>query len=310
MKNVFLIRSGDISKKSLPVQRKRSKAYKVLFAMGKERGFRMAWSATENFDGKRFTKYFIHNGSKWELKTEPLKPHFIIDKSYATLGVSQKMKMALVAPFMDPIQLQLLVNDKFLTEAAFPGLIHSGMIVRTNDQLRQALKKIKSRVVVVKPLASSGGRDIQILSKPKMVNYQIKRPMLVQEFIDSSKGVPGLYKGIHDFRLLFLNNKLVHSYIRTCAPNTKLCNVALGAGRVIVPLHKVPKEMLKISAVFQKRFAQFHNSFYSLDFIWKDGKKPIVIEANVKPGLAGGDGTSEHHQIVYTALLDHIQKYV
>jgi glutathione synthase/RimK-type ligase-like ATP-grasp enzyme len=310
MKNVFLIKSGDISKKSLPVRRKRSKAYKHLFALGAKRGFTMAWSSADNFVGSKFNAYYILDGKKWKLETKPMKPDFILDKSYATLSMEQKKIMAVKAPFMDPIQLQLLVNDKFLTAAAFPGLIQPGIIVRTQDQLIAGLKKIKTNDVVIKPLASSGGREIEILPKQKMAKYKLSRPMLIQEFIDSSKGVPGLYKGIHDFRLLFLSNKLVHAYIRTCAPNSKLCNVALGGGRVIVPLSKVPKEMLKISKVFQKRFAQFHNSFYSIDFMYKDGKTPIVIEANVKPGLVGGDGTSEHHKILYTALLDHIEKYV
>ena len=310
MKNVFLIKSRDITRKSLPVRRKRSKAYKHFFAMGAERGFNMAWSSAENFNGSKFTAYYTVDGNRWKLHRKPLKPHFILDKSYATLAMDQKKIMAVRAPFMDPIQLQLLVNDKFLTAAAFPGLIQPGIIVRTKDQLLAGLKKIKTNDVVIKPLASSGGREIEILPKRKMAKFKLWRPMLIQEFIDSSKGVPGLYKGIHDFRLLFLSNKLVHAYIRTCAPNSKLCNVALGGGRVIVPLNKVPKAMLKISKVFQKRFAQFHNSFYSLDFMYKDGKKPIVIEANVKPGLVGGDGKSEHHKILYTALLDHIEKFV
>jgi len=310
MKNVVLIRGDEFLLKKYPVNRKRSKAYKQFFKMGADRGMKMVWSSTKYFNGSHFTKYFCLDGTKWKMYKKPLKAHFILDKSYATTDIIKKQQMAVQVPYLDPIQMQLLVNDKFLTEAAFPGLIHPGIIVRTQDELKEGLKKIKTREVVVKPLASSGGRDIAILSKSKMAKFKIKDTMLLQEFIDSSKGVPGLYKGIHDFRLLFLSNKLIHAYIRTCAPNSKMCNVTLGAGRVIVPLNKVPTKMLKIAKEFQKRFAQFHNSFYSIDFIYRNGVTPIVIEINIKPGLVGGNGKEDHHKILYTALLDHIEKYL
>ena len=149
-----------------------------------------------------------------------------------------------------------------------------------------------------------------MMSKRKASRFHVDRPLLVQSFIDSSKGVPGLYKGVHDFRLLFLGNKLVHAYIRTCVPGTYICNVSKGAERVVVPLKDVPKKLKDISKVFQKRFKDYLNSFYSIDFIYDKGRKPIVIEVNVKPGLAGGDGTSKHHKILYSKLFDHIEKFI
>lgn len=309
MKKIVLTNTRDLTERTIPVKKKRSRAYKTLFLLAEERGLKMYWSSFKHYKNGSFLYAFELLEGKWNLKRMRLKPDFIMDKSYATSYVTRKQDAAVRYPFMDPIHMQLLLNDKFLSYLAFPKLIQPGTVVHNQKQLVKAVSKIKSDIIVIKPVASSGGRDIQMLSKAKAKQFELESPMLVQAFIDSSKGVPGLYKGVHDFRLLFLSNKLIHAYIRTCVPGTLLCNVSLGADRIVVPLDKIPKKMLNISKVFQKRFQQFDNCFYAIDFIYQDGKKPIVIEANVKPGLTGGDGTSDHHKILYSKLLDHIEKY-
>lgn len=144
----------------------------------------------------------------------------------------------------------------------------------------KGLKKIKTKLVVIKPRFGSGGRGIQIKEKNSV--KKIKKDYLLQEFVDTSCGITGIYLGIHDFRALVLNGKIIDFYVR--APRKGLIsNVHLG-GRV-VRVGKIPKKVKNISLDVDKKFNKFKPRLYSIDFLIDRNQKPWVTELNSHVGF-------------------------
>jgi glutathione synthase/RimK-type ligase-like ATP-grasp enzyme len=311
MKQVVFVHGGDVMKRKVPVNPKNSEAYQLLFTMAKERGLRMSWSSHKYFQNERFKKHVYFDGKKWKkVRTKSIKPNYIFEKSifrYSSIPI--KEEMAAAVPYLNPIAMQVIASDKMLTHLSFPDVVLPTYRVKNKRHIINALRHIKSRRVVLKPSRGAGGAGVQIVTREKAKSMRLDGPHVMQPFVDSSAGVPGLYKGIHDFRLLFLGNKLFHAFIRTCAPGTLLCNVTQGGTRIVVPLQKVPKELKQIAKGFQSTFGQFENTFYSVDFVYgKEG--PKVIEINTTSGLDNAPGYDKHLVQVYTKLIDHIERFV
>jgi len=56
----------------------------------------------------------------------------------------------------------------------------------------------------------SGGEEILIKDKNELIKEKINfdRDYILQEFIDTSKGIKGLVSGVHDLRVVLLNEKI------------------------------------------------------------------------------------------------------
>lgn len=311
MKKIVFYHGGDVMKKDVPVSSKTQDSYEHFFQRGKERGFEMSWSSYKYFKDDRFTHRVIFDGKKWKkIRNKPVTPDFIYDKSkFRFETIETKEQMASIAPYLNPISLLILTSDKMLTYLSFPDVVTPTYRVARKKHVEIALKKIKSRKVVMKPSRGSGGEGVRVVERKKVKRMKIDEPYVMQPFLDSSRGIPGVYKGVHDLRLLFLGNKLFHAYVRTAAPGTVLCNVSQGGQQFGIPLKLIPNDVKKKAKVFQKAFGGFRNTFYSVDFVY--GKKgPQVIELNSMPGLADVPGYTPYLHRVHEKLLDHIKKFV
>lgn len=313
MKNIVFVRGGDIIKNTYPVQKKNMPAYEQLFTMGKDRGFKMVWTSLNYFDEQKgvFKAYTWFDGKQWRKVQRSIKPDFIYEKSiFRYKRIKIKHAMAAVAPLLNPVELQIIASDKMLTYLTFPDEVYPSVSVHSQDDIKRGLEIIKTKKIVMKPLNGSGGSGVEFLSRNQAKKFKPEGAYIMQEFIDASHGIPKIYDGIHDFRLLFLGNKLFHAFYRTNAPGTLMCNVTQGAIRVVVPLAKVPKKMKEISKVIQKRFKNYANSFYSVDFVFGPNGKPKIIEINSTSGLDNSPGYDKHLKFVYKRILDHIEKFV
>ena len=85
--------------------------------------------------------------------------------------------------------------------------------------------------------------------------------------------------------------------------------MALGGCQFHVPLNKVPAKVRAIGSVFQKRFALFPNSFYTVDFIYDHKVNPKVVEINSNPGLGATPGNEPYLYTTFKALIKHIKKH-
>lgn len=177
-----------------------------------------------------------------------------------------------------------ICTDKWKMYELFAPYCPFTLKVESADQLSSSLDQIKTDLAVAKPVDGEEGKDVHIDRKEVIAQAELKYPLLLQEFLDSSVGIPGLVEGLHDFRIAVINGEIIYSYYRTPPQGSFLANVARGGRFSMVSTEKVPQSMKDIVTKVDAIFAQYGPRFYGVDFaMTKDG--PKIIEMNSRLGL-------------------------
>lgn len=188
--------------------------------------------------------------------------------------------MVLNPPFVSGI-----TASKAETYRHFAKYQPKSVICANEAELKRAFDEIPGELIVVKEPESNGGRAVQI--GPKSEVWETRPavyPLIVQEFIDTSVGVPGYVEGIHDVRVKIGGGKIFGGMIRQPAPGEYRANLAQGGSvRHLFP-DEIPEEALTLAKEIDCFFERYPR-YYAIDFAntangWK------LIELNAKPGLS------------------------
>lgn len=235
----------------------------------------------------RFTRAWERRNGAWRAVRNPIQPQLIMDKEALDYDdLDFKMDLPVLGITINPWGFDVIASDKLMTSATFSDIVTPTYLVRNIASLKKALKHIDAKEVVIKPRLGSGGKGIQIVKKSKIDEVDFDELSIVQPFVDTSGGVPGVYKGIHDFRVVFVGDKPMVSYIRTPAPGTRLCNISQGGGVIMVPLSKMPKSLKPLIKSALNTLKIFPYKAFSLDFFFDEKKRPHLVEVNTKPIMA------------------------
>jgi glutathione synthase/RimK-type ligase-like ATP-grasp enzyme len=291
MKKVLILFGKSNWRKSKPFENKDYQySYEYFYSLCKENGIQMYRASYEWYDYNRniFKYAWIYKteNAGWK-KVYNIKPDLIYDKTKARLEIYYKKELiGKRYKFINNLEFTQLIDNKFLTSLLFEKWSKKSWLVNTREELRAILPKIKTSRVVLKPLMESGGKDVLILSKKEAAKKNNSDQIwLVQEFIDSSRGVPGFSKGVHDLRLVFVNEKIIYAYIREPAKGKLLANLAQGGSLTIVPLSKLPKSLSPIINHANAIFETFVPRIFCIDFMFDQQKRPWIVELNSMPGL-------------------------
>lgn len=290
MKKVLVLFGKSNWEKSVPFTNKDYQySYEYFYSLCQKNGIQMYRASYQWYDRKNhFFKYaWIYAGENGDWKrVKNIKPDLIYDKTKARMeAYYEKSLIAKNYPFINDLRFTQIIDDKFLTSKLFPEWSKESFIVRNNKEFQKILKRVKTSLVVVKPVSESGGKGILILPKSKAKKLVLNEEYVVQEFIDSSGGVPGIKSGTHDLRLVFVNKKIVYSYIREPKKGNWLANLAQGGSLKIVPNKIIPSSIFPIVKRAESIFESFSPRIYTIDIMFDKNKKPWVIELNSMPGL-------------------------
>lgn len=291
MKKVLILFGQSDWRKSRPFENKDYQySYEYFYNLCKKSGIQMYRASYQWYDyQKQLFKHawiFEAKGGRWK-RVSNLKPDLIYDKTKARMEVYYKKELiGRHYPFINDLHFTQLIDDKFLTGLIFSPWSKKNYLVDTLADLQKFLPKIETSKFVLKPLTESGGKGIHILDKKDSLKKIIfDRRYIVQEFIDSSRGVPGVSQSMHDLRLVFVNDKLIYSYIREPQKGSYLANLAQGGSLKIVPEKHLPKSLAPVIKYANQIFASFAPRVYSIDFMFDKNKRPWVVELNSMPGL-------------------------
>ncbi len=178
-----------------------------------------------------------------------------------------------------------LCNDKISTFEAFPEHAVPAFPIAP-DSIHDALEKIETETVVIKPNNGEEGRDILIIEKSKLEPHMIstREAMAIQPFVETSGGVPGFSKDRHDHRILIANGSIVYTYVRTPPKGRFLANVSLGASLKFLPIDRIPNETHTIIQAVEKEFLRYSPRLYAIDIVYNSGA-PKIIELNEQPAI-------------------------
>ena len=290
MKKVMILFGKSNWEKAKPFSNKDYQySYEYFYSLCKKNKIQMYRASYEWYDYKKqlFKYAWIYEGAggKWK-RVFNIKPNLIYDKTKARLEVYHKKELISEHySFINDLGFTRLIDDKFITSLLFAQWSKKSWLIKNQSELREVLPKLKSTKIVLKPLSESGGKDVQIIDRKTAAKIKIEKENIAQEFIDSSHGVPDVSKGMHDLRLVFVNDKLIYAYIREPKEGSFLANLAQGGSLIIVPKEKLPKSLRPIITYANEVFATFEPRIYSIDFMFDENKRPWIVELNSMPGL-------------------------
>lgn len=264
-------------------------SYENFYVMAGKNGIQMYRASYQWYDYEKcvFKYAWTYNAeSGWE-RVYNIQPDLIYDKTSA--GIETYFKKELIAKnyrFVNSLRFTYMLDDKLITSMIFHKWSKKSWIVNNPEKLRNILPKIRTKKFVVKPISESGGKNVQIIRKEEALEKVVfSNDYIIQEFIDSSSGIPGISESMHDLRLVFVNNKISYAYIREPAEGNYLANLSRGGSLSIVPVVNIPRSLYPIIRCVNRVFETFNPRIYSVDFMFDENKKPWIVELNSMPGL-------------------------
>lgn len=254
-------------------------AYSELNAEVEKRGARLVFVRNQStyLGGNSFSRYWYLENGKLIRVDEPITADIIYDKGH----IKPDEKTLL----MNDPELDSICTDKSKTYALLPNHSPVSAVVRSADELKSAVHDIPGELIVAKPTDGAEGKGVSIVPRDKIQETVTEFPYLLQEFLDTSKGIPDIVDGTHDFRMIVINGEVVLCFVRTPPEGSLLANVAQGGKKIEVPVPNIPAEPLALLKDVEHALSRFPRRVYSIDLgrnadgTWK------IIELNSMPGM-------------------------
>lgn len=179
-------------------------------------------------------------------------------------------------------------NNKWALYQKFPDFCPKTIYAETRDDFLEAIESLEAEVqYVVKPFNGLKGKGIEFGTKDEIKNYLSETPVIIQEFMETKEGIPGIVKGRHDLRVAVVDGQIVWATVRQPAGDSLLANVHQGGSITEVAAEDLPSNILPIVDKMSKVFKEeYDNPVYAIDFGFKNGK-PFIYEINDQIGFPG-----------------------
>ncbi|QQS20991.1 MAG: ATP-grasp domain-containing protein [Candidatus Moraniibacteriota bacterium] len=307
MKVLFLLGHQSANNHSKKFQSK----FRDFFQYASERtSIKFYISNIEDYDTKQklFSHAFVRKWNSWD-KEFLVKPDIIYDKT--SYFLSQKNLMEIKEDisqnfrFLNPLEFNRILTDKWETYTVIPDIHPKTILFQENDDSKKILD-ISSSLVVIKPRYGFGGKGVTVSTKE---NFKpIKTPFIVQEFIETSAGIPNITKGRHDLRIFLKNETPFYSIIRSPQKDPYIANINFGGALKVVPLEKIPRSAFRVINTISKTFSRFPKKLYSIDLFFDRNQNPWVVECNSRPGIILHKSELPYREFYYDHLLDFFQQ--
>lgn len=283
-------------------------SYQKLYAVAEKKGLKLYRAALDWYDpiNQEFVRAWRFENGSWVLGGA-LCPDILYDK---TSNVPEnQLLLDLLAkrfPLINDPAFTRIASNKYQVGQLLSKYCKPYFRVTTQAERVQALAAIPGESVVSKPEFGSGGVGVVIGTKQQIQQMELPSPVLLQEFIDSSRGIPDITAGHHDLRLVFINETLIYSYIRTPKKGSLLANVAQGGHMEIVAPQRLPTILQPAITAVHQAFSRFHKKIYTIDFIFDEQGNPWIVELNTKPGVYFSAHQESVQEAFYTALVEEL----
>lgn len=253
----------------------------------KNKGWNVYVFTRKTYQGKGiFNGAWKFTDGKFEIVDHSIKADVVYDR---TAGVSFPPEGDESIVWVNRIDFKKLAWDKWLARHEIGEYMPQTALAETQKDLYKALAKIDSPWVVLKPFNGLKGIGLFIGPKEEAKNFIFPKnysKYIVQEFVDTSGGIPGVTRGLHDLRVAIVNGEVVWSHVRVPPEGSYKANAAGGGELTEIDLEKIPKNVLSIVGEVTKKFiVKYDDPIYSIDFgIGKSGK-PYIFEINDQIGF-------------------------
>jgi glutathione synthase/RimK-type ligase-like ATP-grasp enzyme len=290
MKKVLILFGKSTWGSNIAISNEETRAsYESFYSLAEQNDIQMYRASFQwyDYDKHVFRYAWTFKAKSGWTKAYDIQPDLIYDKTKAEMETYFKKELiAKHYRFVNSLRFTQMLDDKLITSMIFHKWSKKCWIVNNQEKLRKILPKIRTKKFVIKPISESGGRDVKIIPKEEALEkVTFSNDCIIQEFIDSSSGVPGISENMHDLRIIFVNDKISYAYIREPKEGNYLANLSQGGSLYVVPTESIPKSLNPIIRCANSVLETFSPRIYSIDFMFDEHKKPWIVELNSMPGL-------------------------
>ena len=186
-----------------------------------------------------------------------------------------------------------LCVDKMKTFEAFPDISPKTSYIHSYKGCTEQLASwdiAENELIVLKKNFETNGRGIFIIpvAEVKEELHKDWSDILIQEFLDSSIGIPGITEGLHDLRVTVVNGKPINAFLRVPKEGTLIANISRGAVGTSINITDVPQEVMDLVQKIDTKVQTFFPAAYGADFV-RSPKGYKLIELNSRPGIQHPD---------------------
>ena len=258
----------------------------------------------ETYMGRNtFSRAWVFDGASFVERKGPFRPDVIYDKGTAAFDADARMSH-------DP-GLDKICTRKDETYALFPDVSPLTMRIDAADDIEPALTRMRTDLVVIKPVDGQEGDGVHVLAHDAVASAIPSFPYLIQEFIDTSGGIPGVTEGRHDLRIVSILGEPILAFVRTPPTGSYLANVSQGGSTIEVPVARLPAGALELFRKVDAAMRRFPHRLYSTDMGLDRSGRWFLIELNAKPALFGrhrGPAFALFHERLADLLLSCIDR--
>ncbi|MBR9691310.1 ATP-grasp domain-containing protein, partial [Candidatus Woesearchaeota archaeon] len=313
----ILFTDGAKTDKALPFKRKYSRVHSVFSKKAEEHGMNAFFAHHREFKDGKLKKCWYKENGRWKV-AENQEIDLIYSRFAGSIykdnkrnksAENFKYKMAEQVAMINHPVLDEFCWDKRIVAEVFPENCPRTFIVNTKKGLDIVLPELKTDKIILKPRYGTLGKDIVVVDRDNLPD-KIEKNTLVQEFIDTSKGIKGVTDGMHDMRLIMINGKIDHVHIRIPKKGLLTANVALGGKKVFISRKLIPKKARIIAGKIDKLFKELYPRIYSVDFMFDAKGKPYIVECNSQPMIDKYAFGKFADLSFYDRMLDTIKKSI
>ena len=240
-----------------------------------------------------FNNYLGQNKYKCSLKyidiqlmpcDEVIQPYRVFDRS----GKTSYPEFSSVNVFNN-LKFKIFCKDKWLNYLKFREYFTETFLIVTKEDFEKYSQIVKTDNFILKPTQGLKGKGVELLSKGKKKDFEVNffesETQVLQEFMDTSVGIPNIVEGKHDLRVVMLDNQILWSHVRQPKAGDFKANVAEGGSINDIAISKIPESIKSIAFEISKTFyKEFDNPLFSIDFgMTEDG--PKIFEFNSQMGF-------------------------
>lgn len=249
--------------------------------------------------GNRFRGHWAFDGTTFVRREEEIELDLIYDKGYFVGDAGSRL--------LNDAEMNRVCTDKRATVAMFPELSPKTVEAADRAELERVLAAWPSPMAVAKPVDGAEAKGVVIGTPAEVLAADHEFPLLVQQYVDTSGGIPGIIEGVGDFRTLLIDGEVALTYARSAKPGTLISNISTGGTEIEVLPENRPRELVDIALAIDERLKPMSkHRVFCVDCARDADGKWYVIELNSKPGLSTRDhGPSypRYHDLLMDALV-------
>jgi len=267
-----------------------NKSNSIFSKKADEAGLKILFARYVEYQNGKLKRAWIKQKNKWHIINDQ-KIDLVYSRFARAMFLNNKENQEVISFKFDMVKELNAINhpiidkfcwDKRIVSEIFPEYTPRTFVINTFKGLMAVLPEIKTERIVFKPQFGTLGEKVIITDRNSLPKL-IEKNTIVQEFIDTSKGIDGIIKGYHDLRLIMINGKIDHAHVRIPKKGTLTANVALGGKKIFIKNEKIPKKAIQIAKKVDKLFKSYKPRIYSIDFLIDENQRPYIVECNSQP---------------------------